>query len=157
MVLPAPFGPLSRTTSPGIDLEVGAGERGKSSEHANGRPKAYAAQPELRGPGVRYGRKLTEAPVEPCEPGRPPRATGRDTAGTIGAVRRAIAGVGRTLVTLGLLILLFVVYQLWGTGIFTARAQENLKSKFEKQLAVSRRARQPGRSPPTTTTKPRAP
>jgi sortase A len=49
-------------------------------------------------------------------------------------VRRAIAGIGRALVTLGLLILLFVVYQLWGTGIFTARAQENLKSQFEKEL-----------------------
>jgi sortase A len=50
-------------------------------------------------------------------------------------VRRAIAGLGRTLVTLGLLILLFVVYQLWGTGLFTARAQNDLKHKFEKQLA----------------------
>src|SRR3954453_12743046 len=49
------------------------------------------------------------------------------TAGTIRPVRRAIAGIGRTLVTLGLLILLFVVYQLWGTGIFTARAQDNLE------------------------------
>src|SRR3954452_13428246 len=59
---------------------------------------------------------------------------GRDTGGTIGPVRRAIAGIGRTLVTLGILILLFVVYQLWGTGIFTARAQDNLKSTFEKEL-----------------------
>jgi sortase A len=49
-------------------------------------------------------------------------------------MRRAIAGVGRTLVTLGLLILLFVVYQLWGTGIFTARAQTQLKRDFERQL-----------------------
>jgi sortase A len=52
-------------------------------------------------------------------------------------VRRAIAGIGRTLVTVGLLILLFVVYQLWGTGIFTARAQESLKSKFQKELSQS--------------------
>jgi sortase A len=49
-------------------------------------------------------------------------------------VRRAIAGFGRTLVTLGLLILLFVVYQLWGTGIFTARAQDRLKHKFATEL-----------------------
>jgi len=35
-------------------------------------------------------------------------------------------------VTLGLLILLFVAYQLWGTGIYTARAQENLKHDFAK-------------------------
>ena len=33
--------------------------------------------------------------------------------------------------TLGLLILLFVAYQLWGTGIFTARAQATLEDDFE--------------------------
>jgi sortase A len=49
-------------------------------------------------------------------------------------VRRTIAAVGRTLVTLGLLILLFVTYELWGTGIFTARAQSNLKHKFAREL-----------------------
>jgi sortase A len=38
------------------------------------------------------------------------------------------------LVTVGLLILLFVAYQLWGTGIFTARAQSDLKRQFESQL-----------------------
>jgi sortase A len=48
-------------------------------------------------------------------------------------VRRTIAGVGRALVTVGLLILLFVAYQLWGTGIFTARAQADLRDKFEQQ------------------------
>jgi sortase A len=48
-------------------------------------------------------------------------------------MRRTIAGVGRTLVTLGLLILLFVAYQLWGTGIFTARAQERLKNEFNSE------------------------
>jgi sortase A len=49
-------------------------------------------------------------------------------------VRRAIAGIGRALVTVGILILLFVVYQLWGTGVFTARAQDHLKSDFERQI-----------------------
>ncbi len=34
--------------------------------------------------------------------------------------------------TLGLLILLFVAYQLWGTGILTARAQHELKNDFAK-------------------------
>ena len=47
-------------------------------------------------------------------------------------MRRAVAGVGRALVTLGLLIFLFVGYQLWGTGIWTARAQSNLKHDFSK-------------------------
>ncbi len=43
------------------------------------------------------------------------------------------------LVTLGLLILLFVTYELWGTGIFTARAQNHLKSQFDRQLAQIQR------------------
>jgi sortase A len=38
------------------------------------------------------------------------------------------------LVTVGLLILLFVAYQLWGTGIFTARAQNDLKRQFNSEL-----------------------
>ncbi len=42
-------------------------------------------------------------------------------------MRRTIAAIGRTLVTVGLLILLFVVYQLWGTNVLQARAQDNLK------------------------------
>jgi sortase A len=49
-------------------------------------------------------------------------------------MRRTAAGVGRMLVTVGLLILLFVAYQLWGTGIFTARAQSDLKRKFNSEL-----------------------
>jgi sortase A len=68
-------------------------------------------------------------------------------------VRSAIASLGRTLVTLGLLILLFVVYQLWGTGIFTARAQENLKSQFDKELHRNT-ADDPVVSVPTTTKTP---
>ncbi|MDQ1466637.1 MAG: sortase [Actinomycetota bacterium] len=38
------------------------------------------------------------------------------------------------LVTVGLLILLFVGYQLWGTGIFTARAQNDLERRFNSEL-----------------------
>jgi sortase A len=52
-------------------------------------------------------------------------------------VRRTIAAIGRTLVTLGLLILLFVTYELWGTGIFTARAQADLKRKFNQEVRQS--------------------
>jgi sortase A len=42
-----------------------------------------------------------------------------------------VSGIGRTLVTLGLLILLFVGYQLWGTDVFTARAQTKLERELE--------------------------
>ncbi|HKA93371.1 MAG TPA: class E sortase [Acidimicrobiia bacterium] len=50
-------------------------------------------------------------------------------------MRTAIGGVGRVLVTVGVLILLFVAYQLWGTGIYEARAQSDLESQFKRELA----------------------
>jgi len=52
-----------------------------------------------------------------------------------GAVRTVIGTVGRVLVTAGLLILLFVAYQLWGTGIYEARAQSDLETQFNHELA----------------------
>jgi sortase A len=50
-------------------------------------------------------------------------------------VRTVIGAVGRVLITVGLLILLFVAYQLWGTGIYEARAQSDLESQFNRDLA----------------------
>jgi sortase A len=49
--------------------------------------------------------------------------------------RRIVGGIGRTLIGSGLLILLFVAYQLWGTGLAEARSQDKLKQSFENQLA----------------------
>jgi sortase A len=48
---------------------------------------------------------------------------------------KVLSGVGRTCITGGVLILLFVVYQLWGTGIREAQAQDRLESQFNKKLA----------------------
>lgn len=45
--------------------------------------------------------------------------------------RWAVGHLGRALITLGLLMFGFVAYQLWGTGIQTARAQNELDSEFE--------------------------
>jgi sortase A len=42
-------------------------------------------------------------------------------------VRRFFSGTGRVLITVGLLILLFVGYELWGTNVIAARAQNELK------------------------------
>jgi sortase A len=70
-------------------------------------------------------------------------------------VRRAIAGFGRALVTVGILILLFVVYQLWGTGIFTARAQDRLQKDFQRQVQEAENSRlrpRPTKAEPGTTT-----
>lgn len=49
-------------------------------------------------------------------------------------VRRLIGLAGRVLVGAGALVLLFVVYQLWGTGLLEARHQGTLRHQFEVEL-----------------------
>lgn len=46
-----------------------------------------------------------------------------------------VGGLGRVLIATGLLLFAFVAYQLWGTGIETARAQNRLDDEFEQLLA----------------------
>ena len=59
---------------------------------------------------------------------------------------RALGAIGRMLVSVGVLLLLFVAYQLWGTGLQEARAQNDLRSDFARALATA-----------TTTTGPTVP
>lgn len=49
-------------------------------------------------------------------------------------MRRTAAAIGRTLITVGVLILLFAVYLLWGTGIYTSQQQHNLRQQFDAAL-----------------------
>ncbi len=48
---------------------------------------------------------------------------------------RALSAVGRTLIGAGVLLLLFVAFQLWGTGLHEARAQDALGTEFTERLA----------------------
>jgi sortase A len=73
-----------------------------------------------------------------------------------GPVRTVIGAAGRVLVTVGLLILLFVAYQLWGTGIYEARAQSDLESQFNRDLARQRSQGTTTTSGATSTTAPTA-
>ncbi len=52
-------------------------------------------------------------------------------------VARIVAGIGKVLITAGLLLLLFVAYQLWGTGLAEARAQDDLRDEFAAALATT--------------------
>jgi sortase A len=73
-------------------------------------------------------------------------------------MRRVLGAVGRALVTVGLLLLLFVAYQLWGTGIYQARAQSNFKHQFqEAQRRASTTTTPTTTMPGTATTGPDAP
>lgn len=44
---------------------------------------------------------------------------------------RVLGAIGRSLITIGTLMLLFVAYQLWGTGIREAQAQNRLENAWE--------------------------
>jgi len=71
---------------------------------------------------------------------------------------RFLSGVGRLLIWSGALVLLFVAYQLWGTGVAEARAQDDLAEEFEALLDATpsttstTRPRSTGPSTTTTTT-----
>jgi sortase A len=72
-------------------------------------------------------------------------------------------GVGRVLVVVGVLVLLFIPYLLWGTGLKTAQSQSQLRATFhtaQRQVQVARIA-QPtaptGPSPTPPRTAPRVP
>lgn len=48
---------------------------------------------------------------------------------------RVVGAIGRFMMRAGVLVLLFVAYQLWGTGLATDRAQDRLEDEFAAQLA----------------------
>lgn len=49
--------------------------------------------------------------------------------------RTVVGVIGRTLIAVGLLMFGFVAYQLWGTGIKTAQAQQRLSQQLDEALA----------------------
>jgi sortase A len=73
-----------------------------------------------------------------------------------------VGGVGRVLIVTGLLMFAFVAYQLWGTGIEEARAQNKLENELEERRAtlatlpvtVPASTSAPETTPPADTTAP---
>ena len=61
-------------------------------------------------------------------------------------------GVGRVILVAGVLVLLFIPYLLWGTGLITARAQDDLRQQF----LATQRSHHAGTAvtPPRTPTSP---
>ena len=68
-------------------------------------------------------------------------------------INRALDIIGKTLISSGLLLLLFVAYQLWGTGLAESQAQNKLKSQF----ITNTTAPVTSTDAPTTSTLPPAP
>lgn len=54
-------------------------------------------------------------------------------------VRTGLRGVGQTLITLGVIVLLFVVYELQVTGVVAARAQDRLGDELERSWSEAPR------------------
>jgi sortase A len=54
----------------------------------------------------------------------------------LGPTRRVIREIGLALITAGVVVLLFVGYQLFGTGIVEAKNQQKLKNQFEHLVAA---------------------
>ena len=73
-----------------------------------------------------------------AEPGSTPARTSRwDRPPPPKDWRWWVGGVGKVMIATGVLLLGFVAYQLWGTGIETARAQSALENDFEELLAIA--------------------
>lgn len=65
---------------------------------------------------------------------------------------RVLGAVGRALITWGVLVLAFAAYQLWGTGLQEARAQNQLEGEFADFLeAADVVSADPTQAEPTTT------
>ena len=67
-------------------------------------------------------------------------------------VWRVVGAIGRFMMRAGVLVLLFVAYQLWGTGLATDRAQDRLEDEFAAQLAQVDTTQPPATGPSTPTT-----
>ncbi len=61
-------------------------------------------------------------------------------------------GVGRVILVAGILVLLFIPYLLWGTGLITARAQDDLRQQFLATQRLEHRSTKV--TPPRTPTSP---
>ena len=60
---------------------------------------------------------------------------------------RILTAAGRTLAVLGVVMLLFVVFQLWGTGLQQAQAQNNLEGDLAERFRLAAEAGQAARRP----------
>jgi sortase A len=86
--------------------------------------------------------------VTEVERAAPPRRTAGDV------VRLVVSGLGQLLITAGVVVLLFVGYELWFTGIYTHQQQQTAEKVIQQRFAAAQ-APAPGTSkaPPVTRAK----
>jgi len=78
---------------------------------------------------------------------------GLPASGGSGRGRLAVREIGLSLITVGVVIFLFVAYQLWGTGIAESHSQSSLAKQFAAQVAKDKTtaAAAPTAPPPAPT------
>ena len=80
-------------------------------------------------------------PEEPAGQTKKPSSRGahaRRRGEPLGPVRRGVREVGLALITLGVIILLFVLYQLFGTSLAEAHSQSELAKQFNAAVASAK-------------------
>jgi len=107
-----------------IDIQIDSGEGRETAEQADGSAEVDSSV---------HGQINAIGGVS--HPPRRDPGTAADRYGLYVQLYRVVGAAGRTLIALGVLILLFVVYQLWGTGLQESRAQDRLRDEFEDLLA----------------------
>jgi sortase A len=79
---------------------------------------------------------VTDEPADTIVADPPPDPNRPHTSGTAGdRVRTVLRGIGQTFITAGLVILLFVVYEVYVTNVFAHREQTKVHSALEKKWA----------------------
>jgi sortase A len=133
-------------------VEVDTGQRGEASEERDGGTKV---DDWLHDDSARLvtGRRGLQGDPRPAD--RPAfQALGVGLYPRTMRLARVLGAIGRVCITVGVLILLFVAYQLWGTGIREAQAQRKLENEFEQRLgdASVPAPDESAQGPPTSTT-----
>jgi len=110
----------SRRTRPDED---GADEHGSPDQRRVAITPAAVEQARARASSRSGG--AGSGPPKPPKPPKTPKTRGD-------RIRTGIRGAGQTMITLGLVVLLFVVYELWVTDLFNSRTQHKLSTTLQK-------------------------
>ncbi len=132
-LLLAPGGQPSGLVGPlGIAARPGMGVSDEEDGHFDSLPGGYGLVTPQR-----ITLAVMAAPTEKAVPGVGAPIPHRRGSAPLGPLRRGVRELGLALIVAGIIVLLFVGYQLWGTGIAEAHSQANLKRDFNTKVAAA--------------------
>ncbi len=131
--LPGPVRALQEDDLAGVDPEVCAGQRRESPEQADGLAEQHD--------GVRHGWHDTALRPETemwGSNGWAPtfdRGSALPSPGMSSRTALIVGGVGRAMIGLGVIVMSFAGFQLYGTNILEAQSQDQLEADFDQRIA----------------------